>query len=836
MSLKLTDPLAQSFYVSDPKGIFATSVDVYFYSKDDDLPVTAELRPMKLGVPLPEVYPFSQVSINPEDIYISPDATSSTRFTFKSPVYLEGEKFHALVLTANSKEYTVWVARLGGEDVSYINSDESKKVIVTSQPLTGSLFLSQNGSTWTPEQELDLKFSLNRADFNGTTANINFYNPELKKGNNQIAVLSKDPLEISSKRVRFTLNKTITDPDLQIGFTIKQQNSDGEGNYVANAGIATNNLTIVNAGIGYTPSLGSLTFYDVPLTAVTGTGKNATADITISNGVAIGATIVLGGSGYSVGDLVTADVVGDDTLGRNLRLSVSEISGINEIIIDQIQGTFRVGSAYTMQFVTSAGISTDINSASGGDVRTTEYTVINDGLNVKVNHVNHGMHADENVVTLSNISPDTPETQISAGYPSSGNSNIPLNNLIISNTTGLSIFSSFENVGVSSTNPGYVLIGNEIISYTGISGNELIGITRNIDGTKSYEYSSGTDIRKYELGGISLRRINKTHTLQDATVSNPIDLDYYHIRIDTNEDGVDRSDNPDSLPELHFNTTKSTGGSFVEATQNIQYEIVRPIIQTMILNGTSVDLNLRSISGQSVNGTEAPFVDQGFEQIALSDSTYLTSPRLICSRVNELENVVGQDIEGDKSLNLSINLSTTDSRLSPVIDLDRVALVLTSNRINKPITDYINDERTATLKDDPHSFVYATKPITLETPASSIKVIVSAYVNVASDLRAFYAVMNDAKDDMIYYPFPGYSNLDVNGNVINLENSDGSSDQKIEKTDIFGFASNELIFKDYEFTINNLPSFKNFGIKLVGSSTNQTYPIRLRDLRVIALA
>jgi hypothetical protein len=324
--------------------------------------------------------------------------------------------------------------------------------------------------------------------------------------------------------------------------------------------------------------------------------------------------------------------------------------------------------------------------------------------------------------------------------------------------------------------------------------------------------------------------------LEDATVSNPIDLDYYHIRINTNENGVDRSDSPLSLPELHFNSSKSCGGSFIQATQNIQFEIVRPNIQTMILNGTGLELNLRTISGQSAGGSETSFVDQGFQEISLNENNYFTSPRLICSRLNELQNVVGEDIEGDKSLNLSINLSTTDTRLSPVIDLDRVALVLTSNRINNPVTNYITDERTSTLKDDPHSFVYATKPISLETPASSIKIIVSAYVNTASDLRAFYSIMGDAKDDMIYYPFPGYANLDANGNVINLENSDGSSDTKIEKTDIFGFASNEIIFKDYEFSINNLPPFRNFGIKLVGNSTNQTYPIRLRDLRVIALA
>jgi len=36
--------------------------------------------------------------------------------------------------------------------------------------------------------------------------------------------------------------------------------------------------------------------------------------------------------------------------------------------------------------------------------------------------------------------------------------------------------------------------------------------------------------------------------------------------------------------------------------------------------------------------------------------------------------------------------------------------------------------------------------------------------------------------------------------------------------------------------MNNLPEFKYFSIKFIGSSTNQAYPPRLKDLRVIAFA
>ena len=44
------------------------------------------------------------------------------------------------------------------------------------------------------------------------------------------------------------------------------------------------------------------------------------------------------------------------------------------------------------------------------------------------------------------------------------------------------------------------------------------------------------------------------------------------------------------------------------------------------------------------------------------------------------------------------------------------------------------------------------------------------------------------------------------------------------------------VYKDYNFTANNLPSFKSFRVKLVLTSTNQAYAPRFSNLKVITLA
>jgi hypothetical protein len=832
--MKVIDPLAQSFYVDNSRGIFITSIDLFFSSKDDVLPVTVQLRSMELGLPTQKVYPFSEVVIDPKNILVSEDSSIPTKIIFPSPVYLEGLKFHSLVILSNSEQYNVWVSRLGEIDVSTLSQVESKQILVSKQPTLGGLFKSQNASTWIESPFEDLKYTLYRASFKESIGNFNFYNPELSSGNKQVSTLSPNPIQFSSKKIRVGLGTTVQDSGLTLGNTVFQSGSNAFGNYVGSAGIATGSLRIINAGIGFTPSSGILTYAGIALTSITGSGVNATANITISNGVAIAATILNGGTGYVVGDVLTVNQIGSQTLGRNLQLSVSGLRGINELVLDNVQGDFIAGAGSTIQYINNVGISTALNASIGGNVLVVSDSIrtITDGLNVKINHRNHGMHAGENIVRISNVFPDIKPIRLISDYSKDSTSDILVDNTIS--------FETFENVGVSSTNPGYVLIGNEILAYQGVTPTSLTGVTRQIDQTLGFTYSQGTPVYKYELNGISLRRINTTHTLQDATVSNPIDFDFYTIKIDTTQDGktstlpfgqVDRSVGT-TFPKLYANETKSTGGQFVTATQNIQYEIVKPNIQAFSVQGTSINARIRTVSGTSIGGQEFSFEDKGFKSVSLDKNNYFESPRLICSKLNEDERLV--TLPGNKSLTLNITLESSSPLVSPVVDLDRASMIFVSNLINSPITNYATDNRVANLEDDPSSFVYATNNIQLEIPATSLKVLVASYVNIFSDFRVLYSVKNDPNENSIYYPFPGYSNA-TNQDISSRDaQSDGTSDKKVNKSAILGYETSEIEFNDYEFTVNNLPSFKYFSIKIIGSGTNQAFPPRFKDFRVIA--
>ena len=60
---------------------------------------------------------------------------------------------------------------------------------ISGQPYAGSLFLSQNASTWTAEQTDDLKFHMKVCEFdNSKTGNLQFENdalPSITLQNNQ---------------------------------------------------------------------------------------------------------------------------------------------------------------------------------------------------------------------------------------------------------------------------------------------------------------------------------------------------------------------------------------------------------------------------------------------------------------------------------------------------------------------------------------------------------------------------------------------------------------------------------------------------------------------------
>ncbi len=165
------DPLAQTFLIDGalyPDGIFVSDIDLYFKTKDTDgLPVEIQIRDTLNGYPSQTILPFSSVSLNPSSVNTSEDATTATKFTFPSLVYLQPGEY-AITVISNSIKYETYIAEMG-ENIIGTNRK------VSEQPYAGVFFKSQNASTWSPDQNQDLMFKINKANFTiGATADAIF--------------------------------------------------------------------------------------------------------------------------------------------------------------------------------------------------------------------------------------------------------------------------------------------------------------------------------------------------------------------------------------------------------------------------------------------------------------------------------------------------------------------------------------------------------------------------------------------------------------------------------------------------------------------------------------
>ena len=197
------DPLAQTFLVDVNGGMFVTSVDLFFEAKDDNIPVTVEVREVQNGFPGPRVIPFGRVVKDPDDIVIDTSAQTATNFKFESPVYLQSGLEYCIAVITNVPTYKVWIARMGETEVQSTlaqaqvggTADAAQNVLfsdrtVSEQPEFGVLFKGHNNRTWAPSLTEDLKMNIYRAEFSSLTGTI-----PLTNDSNPVKTLEKNPLE-----------------------------------------------------------------------------------------------------------------------------------------------------------------------------------------------------------------------------------------------------------------------------------------------------------------------------------------------------------------------------------------------------------------------------------------------------------------------------------------------------------------------------------------------------------------------------------------------------------------------------------------------------------------
>ena len=773
------DPLAQSFLVEEEGGVFLSSVDIFFKTKDGSIPISMQIRTMENGYPSKEILPFSDCTIDPDQVELSDNAAIPTKFTFRSPVYIKAGTEYCIVLLSDSNEYQVWISRMGDIDVSGTRT-------ISEQPYSGVLFKSQNASTWTADQYEDLKFTVYRANFTQSSGTVILNNAELGRGNRGIHNLIENPIQ-TLKPTQQLLMPSGSNYNFTVGARIVQQPSGAAGTikeYDATSDPEKMTLTDITG----TFAAGFLDTNGDPFQGLTSSQSVATIVLSaIFNGV------------FETGDQVSGS--GSGAVG-----TVTAYDGnTNTLTLNFITKSFDTSDTLSEPGGTSATITSINYSGDSYDAYPTAAPSFpSDDKEVLVYHRNHGMHQRTNNVEIMGVKSEVPDTTLTTTL-AQGSTSIQVQD-------GSQFHQIIGGATIGNLNPGYMKIGDEIIQYSAISANgQVITVAtsgRGAFGTADVEHPSGTVVECYNLDGIPLTEINKVHT----STSCPW-IDTYMLHID------------------HVATNGIRGGGAdVWASQNVQFECVTPTVSTMQLPETEILARVNTTTGTSV-GDGSTVVDQNsfinngqYLDVVLNEENHFTSPQLICSKINEQNK-----LDGNKSLKMAITLTTGKSTVSPCIDLDRLSLITTTNRINNwpggpsPYGQQSQIDRAQDVSTlptgDQNDAVYITRLARLGSEARSIKVDFQITRHPATEVRIYYRAFktgDNADPNNI-----GWTS--IGGPITTLNQQYDSS------------PTEEYLWKDYAYEKKGL-SFNAFQLKIVMRSKNQARVPLLADLRAIALA
>ena len=426
---------------------------------------------------------------------------------------------------------------------------------------------------------------------------------------------------------------------------------------------------------------------------------------------------------------------------------------------------------------------------------------------LKINHPGHGMYSTANNVTIDGVRSGA-STTLAAVISNTATA--------ITLTSGTNFDDTSGKYSRDASNVYYIKIDDEIISYTNISGTGITSATRGTNSTTAVSHANGAKVELYQIHKVPLYDINKTHT----AIAN-IQTDSYTIETSTTPvvDGA--------------GATSTFGGIVITATENTQYDVSTTNIGTLSVARTKINAGFLATSGTSPSGSEASFSKSVTNRVLpLKDNYYWEATKLIASGINETN-----EMAGAKSLSVPLALSSELDALSPVIDTQRMSMYAVSNQINS--IDSSSDVYPTSIyramtepEGDNHSAVYLTKKINLETPATSLRVLLDIVRQSNTNVKILFKTLR--VDDAFDFDEMSFRFFNDDGTV----SGSGGPDTTTRPSE----SRYEYIEHEYTAGVTDdgigspLEEFISFQIKIVMRSTNQALPPLLKNLRVLALA
>jgi hypothetical protein len=250
-------------------------------------------------------------------------------------------------------------------------------------------------------------------------------------------------------------------------------------------------------------------------------------------------------------------------------------------------------------------------------------------------------------------------------------------------------------------------------------------------------------------------------------------------------------------------------------------------IDTLHLNASYLSFEGTSLTASARLNTSSSARDSVFRLIEDNENTHFTIPKFLLSKTLETSNISGQ-----KSGEFKFDITTSDSRLAPVIDIERLNAIIVTDKINNANT--VNE--TSPIGGNAE-VRYITRTLALADgqDAEDIVVRLSAYKPLVTDIDVYYKILN--KDDSDAFNERDYVLM-----------------RQLTPDSIYSDSEDVTDFKIYDYGIKNenltgpagqvqytnsegvtFTGFKYFAIKIVmKTSSGGTLP-KVRDLMAIAL-
>ena len=239
------------------------------------------------------------------------------------------------------------------------------------------------------------------------------------------------------------------------------------------------------------------------------------------------------------------------------------------------------------------------------------------------------------------------------------------------------------------------------------------------------------------------------------------------------------------------------GGNDVTASQQVVYDEFVPQVQSLTPNKTRITSTLVNPIASSFGDTRptAQFIytSSNSNIVFLNDYNKNLSPSVVASSENA---------SGVETMKFTLSLTTEDSKVSPVIDLQRVSVLALENVID-------NDDAAQ----------HITTPVVVDEASLGLKVIFAANRPSGANFEVY--VRSSADEDSLVATDEVTGDPVIDWVLVDIDKALPTDDDP-------------STFRDYEFT-HESDQFTVFQVKIVMQSNSSSKSPVIRDLRAIAM-